>query len=72
MTLAEFIKNKRQDAAMTQTELALKLHVTNVSISHIENGDSIGPKILKKLSKYFKIETSVLRAMMLEGRKEKN
>lgn len=53
---------------MTQIELARKLGITNVSVSNIEKGNNIGPTILKKLSKYFKIETALLRAMMMEGK----
>ena len=65
--LGNFIKQKRLDEALTQQELAEQLGLTSVTISNLENGQKVGSKTLKALSKKFGIETKVLRRMQYEN-----
>jgi len=63
--LGRYIRNHRLDSAMTQEEFSYKIKVTNVTMSHLENGQRVGAKTLKKLSVYLKLPTKALRRMML-------
>lgn len=72
--LGTFVKNKRKDLAMTQKDFALKLKISDVTLSNIENGYQVGSLVIRKLSNYFNVSTKVIREMMLfkEGMNESN
>jgi transcriptional regulator with XRE-family HTH domain len=66
-TLGEKIKVARKAKGLSQVELALKVGLSRVSISHIENGHrkSIKPEILGKLAEALeKPETYFYEATM--------
>lgn len=55
--VALLIKSLREEAPMTQVELAEKLNVTQPYISDIERATkAIGKKVAKKLGQIFKVE----------------
>ena len=57
MNLTNFIINYRTRNAMSQRELAKKIGITPAMLSIIESGKRhAGPHVLKKMSKYFKID----------------
>lgn len=68
--LAKLVKEERKNLALTQAEFAKKLGLTAVSICQIENGKIMGSTVIKKLSKYFKLQTREIRYLMLK--KEEN
>jgi len=70
--LAKFVKERRKELALSQNELAKKMGVTNITISRIENGYTIGSRTLRKLSSYFNISTRILRNLMLDKKNEDN
>ena len=63
--LSIMVKEERKNLALTQEQFAKKLNLSNVSICHIENGKEMGSKVIKKLSKYFKLKTKYIRELML-------
>lgn len=69
--LGAYVKNKRKDLALTQKEFAKKLKVSDITLSHIERGYTIGSLTMRKLSAYFNVSTKVLREMMLLESEEK-
>ncbi len=63
--LAGLVRERRKDEAMTQEEFAKVLGLTSVTISNLENGQHVGPKSLRALSKHLGIGTKQLRRLML-------
>ena len=66
MNLSDFVRNHRKDMALTQVEFAKILKISSGTVCNLELGKSAGPKVLKALAKYFKMETRILRKMMEE------
>ena len=62
--LGKFMKNKRNDEAKTQVEYAKQIGITNVTLSKIENGEAIGSNTIRKLSKFYQIDTRNIRNLM--------
>lgn len=57
MNLTNYVISYRMRNGMSQRELARKIGITNTMLSLIENGKRhAGPYVLKKMSKYFKID----------------
>ena len=57
-----FIRNKRTDKKLTQTQLAAKLGIDSAALSKIENGKKVlDPKKLSILSKIFSIELNKIK-----------
>lgn len=57
MNLTNYVINYRIKNAMTQRELARRIGITPAMLSLIESGRrQAGASVLKKMSKYFKID----------------
>ena len=68
--LAVLVRERRKDEALTQEEFAKVLGLTSVTISNLENGQQVGPKVLRALSKHLDIGTKQLRRLMLHENNE--
>ena len=68
MTLGQFLKSKRENASMSQGDVAKKLKYTSPQfISNWERGVSSPPiKVLKQLSGLYKISTDELFNLILK------
>jgi transcriptional regulator with XRE-family HTH domain len=71
--LAIFMKKKRTEEAKTQVSYANEIGITNITLSKIENGEMIGSNTIRKLSKFYKIDTRDIRNLMeMEVENENN
>ena len=68
--LGEWLKEKRLNKAMSQVEYAEKIGISNVTLSKVESGESVGSNVLRKLSIETGVATKMLREMMLFEIKE--
>ncbi len=68
MSLGEFLKSKRENASLSQGDVAKKLKYTSPQfISNWERGVSSPPiKVLKQLSDLYKVGTDELFNLILE------
>ena len=65
--LSTRVRVERARLDLSQEQFARKLNLTNITISKIENGQKVGPKSIKTLAKYFKVDTLIIRKEMLEN-----
>lgn len=64
MTLGEYIKETRLNKGMNQTQFGEFVGVSYVSINHLENKNTCGLQMLRKLSKALGVPIKDLRSMM--------
>lgn len=65
--LSKFVKDKRQDLAMTQDDYAKLLDVSTPTLIKIEQGQRVGLATVRLLADYYKLEPRHIRRMMLIG-----
>jgi transcriptional regulator with XRE-family HTH domain len=63
MTLGEYVKERRLNAGMSQTDLADELGLSITTIVNIERDKTAGLKSLNALAEYFKVDVKMLRAL---------
>lgn len=69
--LSKFVKDKRQDLAMTQDDYAKLLDVSTPTLIKIEQGQKVGLATVRLLADYYKLEPRHIRRMMLIGNENK-
>lgn len=65
--LSTFVKDKRQDLAMTQDDYAKLLDVSTPTLIKIEQGQKVGLATVRLLADYYKLEPRHIRRMMIIG-----
>jgi len=63
MTLGEYVKERRLNAGLSQTDLADELGLSITTVVNIEQNKTAGLKSLNALANYFKVDVKMLRAL---------
>ena len=64
--LAKLVINRRKELVLTQVQFAKKLNISHVSLIKLESGEEVGSAVLTKVAKYFKMQPSRARKLLLE------